>query len=424
MPSSDMRRWTQLALGLLVMMTISSPQYVWTLFVHSFQAGTHSSLAAVQVTFTALVVLQTFFSPAQGYLIDRLGPKVMIAIGAALSGAGWAASAFATTLVGLYASYGLLCGLGTGIVYVGIIGLMVRWFPERRGFAAGVVAAGYGMGAVVTTFPISSMIASSGFRHTLLAFGLAFAAVGVLAALFLRTPVPGEAAVGSARAADGADPALDVAPGAMLRTKLFWLMFIMMTMMSTGGLMVAANFANFAHEFGVANQIVFGVAALPFALTFDRVTNGLTRPFFGFVSDRLGREETMAVAFCAEALAIALLLNFRHNAYAFALLSGVVFFAWGEIFSLFPSVLTDTFGPRHATTNYGFLYMAQGVGSLLGGPVAALLHDAAGGWVPVFAITIGLDFATACLAILVLRPLRRQWRATCSPLRGVAGQHA
>ncbi len=423
MPSSDTRRWTQLVLGLLVMMTISSPQYVWTLFVHPFQAATHSSLAAVQVTFTALVVLQTFFSPAQGYLIDRLGPRAMIATGAALSGAGWVTSAYATTLFGLYASYGLLCGLGTGIVYVGIVGLMVRWFPDRRGFAAGIVAAGYGMGAMLTTFPVSAMIASSGFRHTLLVFGLVLGVVGAVAALFLRTPVLDEVG-GRARAGRDCDPGWGLGPGAMLRTPLFWLMFVMMTMMSTGGLMVAANFANFAHEFGVANELVFGVAALPFALTLDRVTNGLTRPFFGFVSDRLGREETMAVAFFAEAAAIALLLGFRHDAYAFALLSGVVFFAWGEIFSLFPSVLTDTFGPRHATTNYGCLYMAQGVGSLLGGPVAALVHDAAGGWVPVFGITIGLDLATACLAILVLRPLRRHWRATGTPLQHFADQHA
>nr|WP_321984364.1 oxalate/formate MFS antiporter [uncultured Lichenicoccus sp.] len=423
MPPTDTRRWTQLSLGLIVMMTISSPQYVWTLFVHPFQAATHSSLAAIQVTFTTLVVLQTFFSPAQGILIDRFGPKAMIATGAALSGAGWMASAYATSLVGLYASYGLLCGLGTGIVYVGIVGLMVRWFPDRRGFAAGVVAAGYGMGAMLTTFPVSAMIATSGFRHTLLVFGLGLGALGVLAALFLRMPAH-DLAPRQARIGGAAGAIWGVATGAMLRTRLFWLMFAMMTMMSTGGLMVAANFASFAHEFGVANQLVFGVAALPFALTFDRVTNGLTRPFFGFVSDRIGREETMAIAFFAEAVAIALLLGFRHDAYGFALLSGVVFFAWGEIFSLFPSVLTDTFGPRHATTNYGCLYMAQGVGSLLGGPIAALLHGAAGGWVPVFSITIGLDLVTACLAILVLRPLRRQWRATGVPMPHLADQPA
>lgn len=407
MPKVDNRRWLQLILGLVVMMAISSPQYVWTLFVKPFQTATNASLAAVQVTFTVVIVLQTFFSPVQGYLIDRFSPKLMIALGAALSGLGWITASYAESLFGLYATYGLLCGLGTGIVYVGIVGLMVRWFPDRRGFAAGVVAAGYGMGAMITTFPISNMIEASGFRQTLLVFGIILSAVGFLAALGLRAPHADEVpAVNTGRLTS---TAADTAPKAMLRTPLFWLMFVMMTMMSTGGLMVTANFAAFAREFGVADALVFGFAALPFALTFDRVTNGLTRPFFGWVSDQIGREQTMSIAFALEACAICLLLYNRQNPYAFALLSGVVFFAWGEIFSLFPSLLTDTFGTKHATTNYGFLYMAQGVGSLLGGPVAALVHDAAGNWVPVFGIAIALDVLTAALAFLVLRPMRRDW---------------
>jgi OFA family oxalate/formate antiporter-like MFS transporter len=284
---------------------------------------------------------------------------------------------------------------------------MVRWFPDRRGFAVGVVAAGYGMGAMITTFPITDLMAATDFRHTLLVFGCILGVVGVLAALGLRAPRMGE--LPSLPEAKVLSAAQDTAPRAMLRTPLFWLMFAMMAMMSTGGLMVVANFASFAREFGVADAIVFGFAALPFALTFDRITNGLTRPFFGWVSDNIGRENTMAIAFTLEALAICLLLYYRQNAYAFALLSGVVFFAWGEIFSLFPSILTDTFGTKHATTNYGFLYMAQGVGSLLGGPVAALIHDSAGNWVPVFSIAIGLDLLTAILAYFVLKPMRRNW---------------
>jgi oxalate/formate antiporter len=375
--------------------------------VKPFQTTTGASLPAVQVTFTLLIVLQTFFSPAQGWLIERFSAKGMIAVGAAMSGLGWMAASKVDSLWGLYASYGLLCGLGTGIVYVGIIGLMVRWFPDRRGFAAGIVAAGYGMGAIATTFPITDMIASSGYRDTLLTFGAILGVFGFLAALGLRSPKPGETPeISSERTASAAR---DVAPAAMLRTPLFWLMFAMMTMMSTGGLMVVAQFAAFSKEFGVADALVFGFAALPFALTFDRVTNGLTRPFFGWVSDRIGRENTMAIAFALEACAIMLLLVWRENAYAFALLSGVVFFAWGEIFSLFPSTLTDTFGTKHATTNYGFLYMAQGVGSLLGGPFAAMVHDAAGSWVPVFSVAIGLDLVTAALAWFVLKPARRAY---------------
>jgi MFS family permease len=183
-------------------------------------------------------------------------------------------------------------------------------------------------------------------------------------------------------------------------------MFVMMTMMSTGGLMVISNFAAFARDFGVANVVVFGLAALPLALTVDRITNGLTRPFFGWVSDHIGRENTMGLAFFLEGCAIALWVYFRTDPFAFVVLSGLVFFGWGEIFSLFPSTLTDTFGTKNATTNYGFLYMAQGIGSILGGPAAAWLHDATGSWLPVFGLIIGMDILTALLALFVLKPMR------------------
>jgi len=404
MPKASSTRWLQLVLGLIVMMTISSPQYVWTLFVKPFQTTTSGTLPAVQITFSLLIVLQTWLSPAQGYLVERFGPRTLVAAGAALSGLGWILSAQITSLTGLYLTYGVLCGVGTGIVYIGIVGLMARWFPDRRGFAIGMVAAGYGMGALLTTFPVDNMIRSSGYQTTLVTFGIVFAIVGVAAALGLRAPQPGEV---TARPAQVLVSGRDTEPRAMLKTPIFWLMFAMMTMMSTGGLMVTSNFANFAKEFGVADLAVLGMAAVPLALTVDRVLNGLTRPFFGWVSDRIGRENTMGLAFLLEALAITLLLLFRSNAAAFVVLSGLVFFGWGEIFSLFPSTLTDTFGTKHATTNYGFLYMAQGVGSVLGGPVAAALHDSAGSWVPVFSVAIGMDIATALLALFALKAMRR-----------------
>lgn len=396
-------RSTQLILGLITMMAISSPQYVWTLLTKPFGQVTGASLPALQVTFTLLIVLQTFFSPVQGYLIDRFSPKLLIALGAALSGLGWVLAAYATSLVTLYLTYGLFCGIGTGIVYVGIVGLMVRWFPDRRGFAAGLVAAGYGMGAMFTSFPVNSMLESSGYQQTLIVFGIIFGVVGVAAALGLRAPMPGEV---PAQSTIVRYAGRDTAPREMLRTPLFWLMFVMMTMMSTGGLMVTSNFANFARDFGVAGAMVLGMAALPLALTFDRVMNGFTRPFFGWVSDRIGRENTMGLAFILEGCAIGLLLYFRENPFLFVLLSGVVFFGWGEIFSLFPSTLTDSFGTRHATTNYGFLYIAQGIGSILGGPVAALMRDQLGSWLPVFEIVIVLDVLTGLLALFVLKQMR------------------
>lgn len=406
--TSSSTRWFQLALGLIAMMSISSPQYVWTLFTKSFQDGLGTTLPAIQVTFSVLIVLQTWLSPLQGYLVDKFGPRVLIALGCALSGAGWIASAHVTSLTGLYLTYGLLCGVGTGIVYVGIIGLMVRWFPDRRGFATGMVAAGYGFGAILTTFPIASMVKSVGYQHTLVVFGLILGAVGVAAALAMRMPntedkLPPVAVMSSAK---------DIAPRDMLRTKVFWLMFLMMTMMSTGGLMIISQFAAFSKAFGVANLTVLGLAALPLALSVDRITNGLTRPFFGWLSDRIGRENTMGLAFLMESAAVLTMILFRNDPLLFVLLSGVVFFGWGEIFSLFPSTLTDTFGTKHATTNYGFLYMAQGVGSVLGGPLAALLFAKTGSWLPVFAIIIALDALTGILALVLLKPMRKSYAAS------------
>lgn len=401
-PTSGSTRWTQLILGLVAMASISSPQYVWTLFTKPFQDTLAVPLSAVQVTLTILIVLQTWLSPAQGYLVDKFGPKLLIAVGCLLSGLGWVASAYATSLTMLYLTYGLLCGVGTGIVYIGIIGLMVKWFPDRRGFATGMVAAGYGFGAIATTFPIDSMMKSAGHQHTLVVFGIGMGLVGAAAAMLMRSPNAGDvlppAAVMVAKK--------DVAPQDMLKTKVFWLMFVMMSMMSTGGLMVISNFAAFSRSFGVADVIVWGFAALPLALTVDRITNGLTRPFFGWVSDRIGRENTMGIAFLFEGAAILGLVLARDHALLFVILSAVVFFGWGEIFSLFPSTLTDTFGTKNATTNYDFLYMAQGVGSVLGGPLAALLFERSGSWLPVFAIIIAMDVITGLLALLALKPIR------------------
>jgi OFA family oxalate/formate antiporter-like MFS transporter len=402
-------RWLQLVLGLVCMMAVSSPQYVWTLFTKPIMANLGVTLPEVQVTFSILIVLQTFFSPFQGYLVDKFGPRLLLSVGAILTGLSWILAANVSSLGGLYLTYGALGGVGTGIIYVGVVGLMVKWFPDRRGFAVGVVAAGYGMGAIMTTFPITNSLAGTGLAHTLTVFGAIFAVIGTLAALGLRQPPANfkPAAIAVAHT----NPGPDVGPAAMLKTPVFWLMFLMMTMMSTSGLMVISQMASFAKDFGVTSVTVFGLAALPLALTIDRFTNGLTRPFFGWVSDRYGRESTMALAFILEGIAMTLWLLTRDNAVLFVLLSGVVFFGWGEIFSLFPSTLTDTFGAKHATTNYGFLYMAQGVGSVFGGPLAALLFMHTGSWMPVFAVVISMDIITGLLAWFVLKPMRQRWLA-------------
>jgi OFA family oxalate/formate antiporter-like MFS transporter len=404
-------RWMQLILGLVCMMAISSPQYVWTLFTKPLMAQLGVSLTQLQVTFSIFIVLQTFLSPLQGYLIEKFGPKLLLATGAVMTGLSWVLASSADTLRSVYLTYGVLGGIGTGIIYVGIVGLMVAWFPDRRGMAAGVVAAGYGMGAVLSTFPVASSIAKLGYQPTLLHFGLIFGAVAFLAALGMKQPPKDWMAdyIARNRKTQGQNS------GEMLKTPVFWLMFLMMTMMSTSGLMVISQMASFSRDFGIADATILGVGALPLALTLDRITNGLTRPFFGWVSDRIGREKTMFIAFGLEAMAMTLWLLTRQDALLFVLFSGIVFFGWGEIFSLFPSTLTDTFGEKHATTNYGFLYMAQGIGSIFGGPLAARLHEASGSWFPVFAVVISLDILTALAAIAVLRPMRSNYiRANAS----------
>ena len=398
-------KWVQLALGVICMMSISSPQYVWALFTKPIMGQLGVTLTELQVTFSILIVLQTFFSPFQGYLVDKFGPRLLLSIGTILTGLSWVLSANLTTVSNLYITYGVLGGLGTGIVYIGVVGLMVRWFPNNRGFAVGMVAAGYGIGALLTTFPISTSLAESGLQGTLTFFGYLIGVVGLLAAQGIR--VPHADRVQTAGQIEAA--ASGVAPKTMLKTPVFWLMFLMMSMMSTSGLMVISQMGAFAKDFGITSATVFGMAALPLALTIDRVTNGLTRPFFGWVSDKLGREYTMTIAFGLEAIAMFLWVMTRSDPVMFVLLSGIVFFGWGEIFSLFPSTLTDTFGQKHATTNYGFLYMAQGVGSIIGGPIAAYIHGVADSWIPVFAIMIALDATAAILAFFVLRPMRAKY---------------
>lgn len=398
-------KWVQLALGVICMMSISSPQYVWALLTKPLMAQLGVSLTELQITFSILIVLQTFFSPFQGYLVEKFGPRLLLSVGTGLTGLSWVLSANLTTVSNLYMTYGVLGGLGTGIVYIGVVGLMTRWFPQNRGFAVGMVAAGYGIGALLTTFPIASGLASSGLQGTLTFFGYLIGVVGFVAAQGIR--VPHADRLQTTTQVDAA--ASGVAPKMMLKNPIFWLMFLMMSMMSTSGLMVISQMGAFAKDFGVTSAMVFGVAALPLALSIDRFTNGLTRPLFGWISDRIGREYTMTIAFGLEAIAMFIWLATRSDPIVFVLMSGVVFFGWGEIFSLFPSTLTDTFGQKHATTNYGFLYMAQGVGSIVGGPIAAYIHGASSSWMPVFGIMIALDVTAALLAFFVLRPMRTKY---------------
>jgi MFS family permease len=368
----------------------------------------------LQITFSILIVVQTFLSPWQGVLVDRFGPRLLLSSGVLITGLSWILAAQVSSLTMLYLTYGLLGGIGTGIVYVGVIG---TWCSGSRQARSGdrLVAAGYGIGALLTTFPIATVLRESTYQHALTRFGVIFGVVGLAAAQGLRRPdLAGKWCGISAGAPTGvvtATAALDVGPSEMLGTRIFWLMFAMMTMMSTTGLMVTSQMGAFTRDFGMGGVLVFGAPLLPLALSLDRITNGATRPFFGWLSDRYGRENTMLVAFALEGTAMTLWLLTRENPVLFVLLSGWCSSGGARSFRCF----RPRSPIRSAPARDRQLRMSvHGAGRRLGarGPVAALLHQSTGSWIPVFVVIIAMDFTTAALAIGVLKPWRRRWLAT------------
>jgi OFA family oxalate/formate antiporter-like MFS transporter len=404
--------WLQLSLGIVGMVAVANMQYGWTFFVKPLQDKFHWDLAQIQVTFTVFVLAETWLVPIEGYLVDRLGPAPMVFAGGLMVGLAWVLNSVADSLAFFYLA-AVIGGAGTGIVYGASIGNALKWFPHRRGLAAGLTAAAFGLGSALTVLPIRNMIRDDGYQAAFFWFGLGQGGIVLLSALLLRSPVFERTPLPSFRKEDlPPDRPLrkrDFTWLEMVRTPIFWLMYVMLTMVTMGGLMVIAQIEPMARDFHVADVEVtlLGMtqAALPFAMMLDRVLNGLTRPFFGWISDHFGRENTMFVAFGLEGIAILLLINLAHIPVLFVVLTGLTFFAWGEAFSLFPALCGDLFGRRFATTNYGFLYTAKGTASLLV-PLGSLLKDATGSWMAIFVVAIVFDWAAALLALLVLKPLR------------------
>jgi len=399
-------RWLQLSIGIVCMVMIANLQYGWTLFVNPLDQKFHWGRPAIQVAFTIFIVMQTWLVPFEGYVIDRLGPRVVVCAGGVLVGIAWALNSVADSLAMLYVG-AVLGGIGAGAVAGSSYGNALKWFPDRRGLAAGLTAAGFGAGSALTVIPIASMIQSSGYEAAFLWFGLGQGFVVLIVALLLRAPGADEVAVRASPAVQ--QTRRDYVPTEALTTPVFWVMYAMFVMVGAGGLMATAQLAPIAHDYNIANIPVsilgLTLPALSFALTIDRMVNGACRPFFGWVSDHIGREHTMFLAFLLEGVGIYALYVFASNPIAFVVLSGLVFFAWGEIYSLFPAMCTDLYGRKFATTNYGMLYTAKGTASLLV-PLTSMLTAATGNWHTVFFLAALLDIAAALMALLVLKPMR------------------
>ena len=397
-------RWLQLLLGIVCMAMVANLQYGWTLFVNPLDAKYHWGRAAIQVAFSIFVITETWLVPIEGYLVDRFGPRPVILAGGVLVGIAWVMNAYADSLAFLYVA-AAVGGVGAGAVYGTCVGNALKWFPGRRGLAAGLTAAGFGMGSALTIIPIQAIIKQSGYETAFLYFGIGQGVVVLVASFFFAAPKKGEVP----EVAKVVLTHREYTWHEMARTPVFWVMYAMFVMMAAGGLMATAQLAPIAKDFKIADVPVsilgLTLPALTFALSIDRVLNGLTRPFFGWVSDHIGREQTMFIAFALEAVGILLLSQAGHDPFWFVILTGLVFFAWGEIYSLFPSTVGDTYGSKFAATNAGLLYTAKGTASLLV-PFTSVLTTATGSWHAVFYIAAVLNAIAAVMALAVLKPMR------------------
>ena len=381
-------RWFQLVASLIAMIMIANLQYSWTLFVTPMQKASGWKLSEIQWAFTLFILFQTWVQPAQGFLIDRMGPRVFTTAAGVLCGVGWAGLGFVTTLPQLYTLY-VLAGIGAAFIYGGCMGSALKWFTKERGLAAGIIAAGFGGGTALFIPLIASMIKNQGYQSAFIATGIFQGVVILIVAQFLRHPevaaAPAKAAVAAGTAKLGQH---QFTTGEMLRTPQFYVLYAMFVMMATGGLLVTANAGPMAVAWGIP------ATALAAATSFNAIANGGSRIFWGWASDKIGRELAMGIAFALQAVCLVLVLTVgRLSGTLFTVTLVATFFTWGEIFSLFPSLCADYFGTRSATANYGVLYSAKGVAAIIGAGVAAMLFERFGTWTACF-------YGSAVLALL------------------------
>ncbi|MES2030311.1 MAG: oxalate/formate MFS antiporter [Pseudomonadota bacterium] len=404
-PTSSFR-WIQLVMGIVCMAMIANLQYGWTLFVDPIDAKYHWGRAAIQLAFTLFVVVETWLVPVEAWFVDKYGPRVVIMFGGIMITLAWVLNSYADSLVLLYAG-AIVGGIGAGSVYGTCVGNALKWFPDRRGLAAGATAAGFGAGAAITVVPIAHMIAESGYQHAFFTFGVGQGLIVFVLAFFMRPPL--QAVPVKRKQLNLPQTKTDFTPPQVLRSPIFWIMYLVFVMVAAGGLMTAAQIAPIAHDYKIANVPVslagFEMAALTFAISLDRIFDGFGRPLFGWLSDQIGREHTMFIAFGTAALMLLTLSAYGHSPLVFVLATAVYFGVFGEIYSLFPATSGDTFGAKYATTNNGMLYTAKGTAALLV-PLASLIA-ARYGWQAVFVVAVALNATAALLALFVIKPMRR-----------------
>lgn len=393
-------------MGVVCMALVANLQYGWTLFVNPIDAKNHWGLAAIQVSFSIFVLVETWLVPVEGWLVDKFGPRPVVAAGAVMAGLGWVINSMASELWQLYAA-AVVSGLGAGCVYGTCVGNALKWFPDKRGLAAGLTAAGFGAGSALTVIPIADMILSSGYEQTFLYFGIGQGVVIFILSLLLVKPVPPAGVVAKPRIVT---TKVDYTVWGMLMTPVFWVTYVLFVAVALGGLMATAQIGPIAKEYGLAKMpmtiFLWTQPLLAFTLMIDNLANGFTRPLCGFISDRIGRENTMLLVFVGEGISLLGLMKFGHDPVLFMTFAALTFLFWGEIFSIFPALCADTFGAKNAAGNAGALYTAKGTASLFV-PIASWL-SAGGNWDRVFLLSAAISIVAGILARVVLAPMRKR----------------
>lgn len=399
-------RWLQLAMGIVCMAMIANLQYGWTLFVDPIDSQFHWGRAAIQLAFTLFVVTETWLVPVEAWFVDRYGPSAVVMFGGVMVALAWILNSYADSIALLYAA-AIIGGIGAGSVYGTCVGNALKWFPDRRGLAAGATAAGFGAGAAITVVPIAHMIAASGYQTAFFDFGIGQGIIVFLLGFFLRRP--SVAMPVKKKQLNLPQTTANFTPGQTLKTPIFWILYLTFVLVASGGLMATAQIAPIAHDFKIAdvpvNLLGLQMAALTMAISLDRIFDGFGRPLFGFISDNIGRENTMFIAFGTAAVMLLLLFNYGQTPVVFVLATAVYFGVFGEIYSLFPATSGDTFGAKFATTNNGMLYTAKGTAALLV-PFGSIIAKQYG-WQAVFAIAVAFNAIAALLAVFVIKPMRR-----------------
>jgi OFA family oxalate/formate antiporter-like MFS transporter len=398
-------RWLQLVAGIICMVMIANLQYGWTYFVDPINARFHWGRTDIQIAFTIFVATETWLVPVEGWFVDRFGPRIVVMLGGIVVALAWTMNAYATTLPMLYVA-AAVSGVGAGAVYGTCVGNALKWFGDRRGLAAGLTAAGFGAGAAATVVPIITVIKNYGYDKAFLWFGLGQGVVILVLSQFLKAPKPGEAPAAARKVSQSAR---EFMPMEMLGTPLFWILYVMFVCVAASGLVVTAQVAPIARDYKIANLPVnflfIGSTVLVMAGIVDNILNGLARPTFGWVSDHIGRENTMAIVFTCGAGAYWALGTIGNSPWTFIVTAGMVYFTWGEIYSLFPAICTDTYGAKYATTNAGLLYTAKGAASFLV-PAASWLQSQTGSWHAVFVVAAIANIVVGAMALFVVKPMR------------------